>query len=699
MAIANANAGVASRLQRYLVYRGGALKTESYSYDYDSTWVGVEVSNSEVTDQVIAYEHRVHFYVDADKILKDPNTVLNKITIKGETRDAAVSGTGGIWEIEMHAPSEGGDVFFFPDDEEEAYNACRSGNHVTISSGGEFEVQFDKSTDIRRIIENGLAFVMVEGADDISSDIDISYYVYITSVEVDYTNVYEAPAINTGSWVTNFALAINQPTTLNWNYSQSSGVAQKYVDVSVAVSTDGTYTEIISKLQRTEQSITVMPEQYPQIRTLSGNTAEMRFRVRVYSQNDVASEWLEGWAGSYVFPTTWDLAPGGGENRLGDEIIPLTWLSGYRADGIGDLTAPDPTEFDIQYSTNAGESWIPIRTQFTAPSEDGRYYCDVAPNTFPSGIINWRVRAYANGYTLDLWSQESFIVRVQASTSSVSCDGKPHPTVSWASSSQIAYQVRFAGYDSGAVYGSAASHKIPYVYADGAYPVQVRTQAADGAWSDWTELEYVTIRNNAPAGSLTLTAAKTRHAVALEWSGTEFGTYILYRNGIPVYIGSGTSYTDVGANGNASYYVRGMVEPNYLQSNTAELNTSPANDCMYDLNTQKWIPLKYSYSPRSRGNSETVNVVYKYYAGRKYPVAYVDGTADRQLNVSYVFKTMEDADRVREALGHTVIFKDTRGRRIIGIFGSMTETVEARRVQHTITVVQVDYKEEVRYEA
>ena len=77
----------------------------------------------------------------------------------------------------------------------------------------------------------------------------------------------------------------------------------------------------------------------------------------------------------------------------------------------------------------------------------------------------------------------------------------------------------------------------------------------------------------------------------------------------------------------------------------------------------------------------------------------MDGTAERQLNVSYVFKTMEDADRVREALGHTVIFKDTRGRRIIGIFGSMTETVEARRVQHTITVVQVDYKEEVRYEA
>lgn len=585
--------------------------------------------------------------------------------------------------------------------DEEVYNAMNSGTLLdsksfAITSSATALVWESDIENPARVIEYGVAFNGLS-PEPLTDNNELAYIENI-EVSLEYKDPNEPPVIIRGESDARDVHAITEPTDLTWTYSQSADVPQKYVDVSLSVLTEDAYVEIISKQECTTPSITIKPELYPQIKSFSNNMTIMWFKVRAYSENDVASEWSESWFWNYVFPTAWSLSPGGGESKPGSDIVYLEWESGYRAVGIEDLDVPDPTEYDIEYSADAGESWRAIETQFTAPSENGVFYCAVPQGAFPTGIINWRVRAYANGYTVNLWSQESFIIRVQASTSSVNCDGKPHPTVSWSASSQIAYQVRFADYDSGAVYGTATSHRIPYFYADGAYPVQVRTQADDGKWSAWTEPEYVTIRNTSPAGSLILTVQKTRHAVALEWSGTVFGRYILYRNGIPVYIGSETRYTDPGAHGECTYYVRGIADPNYLKSNSVSVDGSPATDCMYDLATQKWIPLRYSAAPRSRAYSETANAVYKYYAGRKYPVAYLDGTADRQLNVAYCFKTMADADAVREALGHPVIYKDTRGRRIIGIFGSMTETVERRLVLHTLNIVQVDYNEEVRYE-
>ncbi len=675
-----------------------------YSKDVDDTGeVGYNLKTSAgyyggTTSKYVSIDYRLHRAVTGySSILDDPGTTISRIYITAKIAPLA-SNTEEWKYVRVYAPENPRAAIA-----SDGYAGCENGSYKTgeITDDGELNVSFNDSNDIKNILDNGIAFVLGRNL-SVGDNATILYSVQELEVVANYTNVNEPPEINQTVYDSS-SRAVTQPVTLKWNYSQAADVPQKYVDVSVSVQTEDAFVQIINKQECTEPTITVRPEQYPQISPSQMNASEywvtLHFKVRVYSEIGAVSDWSSAYSWILTFPTVSDLSPSGGEIVLSSDIINLEWKSGFKAMTGGFVDVTPPTEFDIEYSIDAGESWNELKTQFTAPSENGIYYCAVLPNAFPSGIVNWRVRAYANGYTVNLWNDASFIVRVQASTSSVSCDGKPHPTVSWSASSQIAYQVRFSDYDSGAVYGTAASHTIPYFYSDGAYPVQVRTQAADGTWSDWTELEYVTIRNTAPAGSLTLTAVKTRHAVALEWSGTEFGAYILYRNGIPVYIGSGTAYTDVGAYGESSYFVRGIYEPDYLQSNTVEINAVPANDCMYDLVTQKWIPLKYSSSPRTRGYSETVNAVYKYYAGRKYPVAFVDGTADRQLGVSYVFKTLADADRVRGALGHTVIFKDTRGRRIIGIFGSMNEIVESRRVQHTITVVQVDYNEEVRYEA
>ncbi|MBO5256841.1 MAG: hypothetical protein J6C42_04980, partial [Clostridia bacterium] len=229
----------------------------------------------------------------------------------------------------------------------------------------------------------------------------------------------------------------------------------------------------------------------------------------------------------------------------------------------------------------------------------------------------WRVRPYMEGIASPNYATGMFYVRVQASTSSVTCDGKPLPTISWTSSAQIAYQVRFADYDSGARYGTATSFTVPYFYADGYYPVQVRTQASDGTWSAWTELEYVQITNTTPSNTVTLTAVPTRHAVVLNWtdSGTA-ETYIVYRNHIPVYIGTDTTYTDIAANGECTYYVRAIQSKDYSQSGSVTVNAYPKTDCLYDFASMRWIPLKYSLQERSQNYSSSADVIYKKYAGR-----------------------------------------------------------------------------------
>lgn len=585
--------------------------------------------------------------------------------------------------------------------EEEKYRACAFGEGIGETKISANTTHAPVYTIAGEALAQFLDWKVIGLAPSRTAEIDDGTEVYadvsVVYIEVTYRDESAKPVISDLSVASGSAadglFAYTDSLTVAWKYSQDAGLAQSRFDVQMKTE-QGNWVDAADGYASAAHSYTVSPGSYPSPYAI-GNAVHIR--VRAYSTAGVASEWITGLL-ALVFPESYDLDPSGGEILLGENSTDLRWKVHCEYGGTVLAMSNPPTSYDVEYSSDGGETWNALADNRTAVRDGDGYYITVPGHTFPSGAVRWRVRPRVSGNKLDVWAQESFLVRVQASTSSVSCDGKPHPTVSWVPSSQIAYQVRFADYDSGAVYGTATSHRIPYFYADGAYPVQVRTQADDGKWSAWTEPEYVTIRNTSPAGSLILTVQKTRHAVALEWSGTVFGRYILYRNGIPVYIGSETRYTDPGAHGECTYYVRGIADPNYLQSSSVSVDGSPATDCMYDLATQKWIPLRYSAAPRSRAYSETANAVYKYYAGRKYPVAYLDGTADRQLNVAYCFKTMADADAVREALGHPVIYKDTRGRRIIGIFGSMNETVERRMVLHTLNIVQVDYNEEVRYE-
>ena len=526
-------------------------------------------------------------------------------------------------------------------------------------------------------------------------------YAEITAVSltVEYADTGAAPVLSgliaAQSAAEGALYSYTNSMNLSWGYEQDAGLEQAKIDVQIKTDA-GSWQYCAENYATSAHSFTISADQYPAPYAVSNL---VYVRVRAYTSSGVVSDWITA-ALAMVFPTAYDLQPGGGSAVLIDEYIYLTWNARTEYGGTVLTRAGIPDRYDIGYSADGGETWNTLQSGFRPADAVGGGF-RWAPNkgTFPAGVVLWRVRPVVNDKRLGSWTQESVVVRVQASTSSVSCDGKPHPTVSWTASSQIAYQVRFDTYDSGVISGTETSHAIPYIYKNGAYAVQVRTQAADGAWSEWTPVEYVKITNTAPSGIVELYGESSRRAVTLRWMvDGPAEVFAVYRNDVQIYVGTARSYADIGAFGKCRYYVRAVSDGYYMQSKTLELYANPSEDCMYDMDAETWIPLKYSSTPRTRSYSESANVAYKHYAGRKYPVAYTDGTRERHLNVSYCFKTREDADTVRTALGHLVLYKDTMGRRIVGIFERMSEVV-TKRFEHEMTITEVDYSEEVRYEA
>ena len=366
----------------------------------------------------------------------------------------------------------------------------------------------------------------------------------------------------------------------------------------------------------------------------------------------------------------------------------------------------EPSSISILYSKDDGATWMTLVDELAGSATS----YTIPAGTMTSGSFMWRiVPKYVNDTlsapTQNRQATSRFVYRTNPTTSSVSCDGKPQPTVSWTSSEQKSYQVRFGDYDSGAVYSSAKSHTIPRFFADGNYPVQVRTQVASGEWSDWSETIYVAITNTPPDDAVTLTAERDGDAVKLVWYcmyNATYVQYIVYRNGIPIHKTDGgknmAGFVDNLAVGKSAYFVRGITATkNYYQSETKTVDATPATDLLYDVDAGTYIRLRYTVSsPTTVTYSRQIGVSYQYFAGRTEPVAIVNGRIERSTTQTYGSRTRELADKIDAMTGRTVLFRDTRGGGIYGVI-EQVQTVHGRIHSVTFTVREVYHNERVEY--
>ena len=556
-------------------------------------------------------------------------------------------------------------------------------------------VEITDSNVIKKIMTYGLGAMSTNESLN-GNDVIFDWVSCYAKYNLEYTNETIPPVVTLAN-ATGSAMC-QSGYSIAWTYSQFSDSKQNGVECDV--DDHGTWRENF-KFDSTQQAIsgirgtTMSAAKYPKI---SSPSEDVNVRLRAISAAGYWSEYAT-MVLTLKFPVCVPESPAGGENKLGGEDIVLTW-SVSAVDGLA--IGSYPTKYDVDYSTNGGESWISLAKKATIERVAQKYSYTIPANTLPEGVIKWRVRGYvayslSGEYTINYYDEETFVCKIQAGTSTVTCDGKPQPTIGWTSSAQVAYQVRFSDYDSGAVYSAAKTHKIPKIYADGLYPVQVRTQASNGKWSEWTDVKYVQITNSAQSDAVTLTATVTTHAVALSWvdAGTS-AKYIVYRDGMAVYAGTAKTYTDVGANGETKYFVRAVKTTGYYaQSATVVVDATPQNDCLYDADNAVWIPLRYSLSRRVRNYSRSGQVVYKHYAGRTKPISYNSGYVTRQMSAEYAFKTRDEALRLNNTVGRVMIYKDTRGGVLIGVVDDVRIAVYARIYSAQLTITEVDYNEEV----
>ena len=428
-----------------------------------------------------------------------------------------------------------------------------------------------------------------------------------------------------------------------------------------------------------------------------------KIRIWGISATDVISNMLEMQMWIQLSPHVAEL-PAADSVQVTNDPVVLQWrppTHGYQG-----FMGSVPSGFRLEYSRDEGATWENLADDLTGDT----YTYTIPAETMASGTFMWRVIAkYVNNTYIapkvSDYEVSRFVYRTNPTTSSVTCDGKPQPTVSWTSSEQKSYQVRFGDYDSGAVYSDAKSHTIPRFFTDGNYPVQVRTQVASGEWSDWSETIYVAITNTPPEDVITLTAERDGDAVKLVWSCTFDETYIqyiVYRNGVPIHKTDGgkklAGYVDNLAVGESAYFVRGITAAkNYYQSDTKTVDATPVTDLLYDVDAGTYIRLRYTVSsPTTVTYSRQIGVSYQYFAGRAEPVAIVNGRIERSTTQTYGSRTRELADKIDDMTGRTVLFRDTRGGGIYGVI-EQVQTVHGRIHSVTFTVREVYHNERVEY--
>lgn len=222
--------------------------------------------------------------------------------------------------------------------------------------------------------------------------------------------------------------------------------------------------------------------------------------------------------------------------------------------------------YDLQYSNNNGSSWTTVKShEVTQQTSDSVTLTD-------AGVYLWRVRTYNSNDVVGEWAEATFVNNAPASPpTNLLVNTKGRPTVSWASSSQSAYQVQFllgdsVAYDSGAVYTSEKSHFVNQYFDDTrSYTVRVRIYNALGEISDWTETGY----QQPSVNDVRFTIEGTNGATITIIPDNVFVKYYLLRNNKLVAEITGESYTDKYAVGLTQYSVVGVTSDDQsdIQSN------------------------------------------------------------------------------------------------------------------------------------
>lgn len=300
-------------------------------------------------------------------------------------------------------------------------------------------------------------------------------------------------------------------------------------------------------------------------------------------------------------------------------------------------------------------------------------------------------------------TEVTYRVKTNPQTSALTCDGKPMPTLTWTSSGQSAYQIRFGDYDTGVITGDAQSYQIPTLFEDGAYPAQIRIASSDGTWSEWSDTTYIQIANVPPSNYEAVLSAKIVNnnvqlssILYLPSGGTSslFSTYAFYRDGKICFWGTGGQKIDKYANGRTTYFLR-LVKSDgyYLQTNTVTIDIRPPCDLISADGGDTYDYLRYTQSAKTHEITERNAVTYQYYAGRTRPVAVSSGQTEKVMACIYAFRDFYESQKLTKYSGREIMLKTTRGAIIRGVMDNL-DVISGRITTVSFNVRETDAEEQ-----
>ncbi len=462
-----------------------------------------------------------------------------------------------------------------------------------------------------------------------------------------------------------------KPVTFGWTFAAPAGTYGTLAQTSAKFRwkpTGGEYTEI--EIDGTQNTITIPADTF--------TTDGIQWQVILKSDDNIESS-----------DATWYTLTTVDSSASAEIITP----KGVFIDGEQPTTfawkhiietGSTQYRYDLQYSTNAVETWVDFGSAVSEIES-----ATIVPDTLPAGNVYWRVRTYNSDGIAGEWSAAAEII-VQAAPPAptiTTINTLPRPSITWQSLGQQGYQVKTDGYDSGTIYGTIKQHKIPVFLSDGVHEVSVRVQNSFSLWSEWSTVS-ATIANVAGIGVSLLTQSIT-NGVLLQWEGNH-NNYIVYRDGEKVTETTNTEFTDWLTIDSHDYTVRGVTGDYYYMSNISTATPNVKEAAIAVIGDYNWLQLKMRRGSKPVLDfNETEQVVYQHYSGRSKPIAETNGFYDSSYSFSFSFRTKAEVDKFRSMRGKTVVYKDTR-EMCVGIL-QLNVSVDRASWDVSGTIVEVDY--------
>lgn len=366
-----------------------------------------------------------------------------------------------------------------------------------------------------------------------------------------------------------------------------------------------------------------------------------------------------------------------------DSPIRLQWA-------VENASGSVQTKSELQYSTDEGVTW----TALTLISGSATYY-DVPANTFPTGPVNWRVRAYNIDDVAGSWGEASFVALAAPPAPSVLSDAFPFATITWQSTGQQAYQIEVDGQDLGTFFGTGKEYKFATPLSDGDHTVRVRVQNLYGMWSQYGSATFAV--ENTPGAAIVLEGAFGVDADLSWFSGGSVTDFLIFRDGALIGHTDGNQFTDRFVLGSHSYYViNRLPSGNYSPSNTVEGKMCTRRPLIALLSGGEWLPLRYSersITQQSFTWQKTHSL--RHIAGATFPVLELSPYEDLSGAYDASFLCAQDAERFYRLRGQVVILKSKDGKVLIGAITSITSVVNTFYQAAQFTIEQIQWEDYV----